>query len=80
MSLTQTWTLLVALSVLTAAVTMLDPARPVLALGVLVLAGMKARLILGRYLRLNTAPAWQKGFDLALALLLLAFAGLALAR
>lgn len=80
MTLTRTWAYLVALSALTAALTTLDPARPVLALGVLVLAGMKARLILGQYLRLTTAPPWRKGFDLALVLLLLAFAGLALAR
>lgn len=78
MTLTRTWAALVALSALTASLTALDPARAVLVPGVLILAGVKARLILGQYLRLCAAPAWQKGFDLGLLALLLAFAGLAL--
>jgi hypothetical protein len=79
MTLGQTWVALVGLSALTAAVTALDPLRPVLVAGVLGLAGVKARLILAHYLDLHRAPGWQRGFDLGLALLLLAFGGLALA-
>jgi hypothetical protein len=79
MTLTRTWALLVTLSALTASLTAFDPVRAVLVLGVLILAGLKARLILNQYLRLCTAPAWQKGFDLGLSALLLAFAVLALA-
>jgi hypothetical protein len=79
MTLTRTWAALVALSALTASLTAVDPARGALVAGVLILAGLKARLILNQYLRLNTAPAWQRGFDLGLLALLLAFGGLALA-
>lgn len=79
MNLLLTWAVLVGLSLLTAVLTAADPARAVLVAGVLVLAGVKARLILARYLDLHQAPSWQKGFDLALALLLGAFAALALA-
>ena len=79
MSLHRTWAALVALSLLTTALTASDPARPALVLGVLALAGLKARLILRRYLELDQSPAWARGFDLVLALLLAAFGGLALA-
>ena len=79
MTLTRTWGLLVALSALTAGLTAFDPARVVLVVAVLILAGLKARLILNQYLRLCTAPGWQRGFDLGLLALLLAFGGLALA-
>lgn len=79
MTLSRTWAALVALSALTASLTAFDPARAGLVAGVLILAGLKARLILNQYLRLNTAPAWQRGFDLGLLALLLAFGGLALA-
>ena len=50
-----------------------------LALPVLALSGFKAHVILTDYLRLSTAPGWRRGFDLGLTLLILAFAGLALA-
>lgn len=80
MTLGQTWAALVALSALTTALTAFDPARAGLVLGVLVLAGAKARLILGHYLGLCAAPAWQRGFDLALVALLVTFGALALAR
>ena len=49
-----------------------------LVLPILALAGLKAHVILRDYLRLSSAPAWQRGFDLGLTLLVLAFATLAL--
>jgi hypothetical protein len=52
---------------------------PAFVLGVLCLAGVKAHLILTRYLGLSAAPAWARGFDLVLVLLLALFAVLALA-
>lgn len=79
MTLLRTWAALVTLSALTAALTALDPLRPVLVIGVLVLAGAKARLILARYLELHSSPPWHKGFDLVLTLLLVSFGILALA-
>lgn len=39
--------------------------------GVLVLAWLKARVILLRYLGLAEAPSWQRGFDISLGLFLL---------
>jgi hypothetical protein len=40
------------------------------AAALLVLAGLKAEIILARYLALNVAPAWLRGFRAALVLLL----------
>jgi hypothetical protein len=40
------------------------------AAALLVLAGLKAEIILGRYLALRIAPAWLGGFRLAVVLLL----------
>ena len=79
MTLHRTWGALVALSFLTAALTAGSPPRVVLVIGVLLLAGLKARLILRHYLELWQSPTWARGCDLVLALLLMAFAGLALA-
>lgn len=39
-----------------------------LGLCVLILAGLKARIILSRYLGLAAAPFWQRGFDISLVL------------
>ena len=50
MTLHRTWGALVALSFLTAALTAGSPPRVVLVIGVLLLAGLKARLILRHYL------------------------------
>jgi len=36
--------------------------------GVLVLAWLKARVVLARYLGLAAAPTWQRGFDISLGL------------
>lgn len=79
MSLRLTWGALVAMSLLTAALVAAGPSRPWLVAGVLLLAGLKSRLILRSYLELRQSPSWARGFDLVLALLLLAFAALALA-
>ena len=79
MSLRLTWGALVAMSLLTAALVAAGPGRPWLVAGVLLLAGLKSRLILRSYLELRQSPSWARGFDLVLAMLLLAFAALALA-
>lgn len=79
MTPTRAWIALLALSAASTAVATTGATGPALALAVLALAGVKARLILGAYLGLSAAPAWARGFDLALALLIAAFAGLALA-
>lgn len=79
MTLHRTWGALVALSFLTTALTAANPSRAALVMGVLTLAGLKSRLILRHYLELWQSPAWARGFDLVLALLLASFAGLLLA-
>lgn len=43
---------------------------------VLLLAWLKARVILMRYLGLAAAPTWRRGFDFALAVLCLLMLGL----
>lgn len=79
MTLHRTWAALVALSFLTAVLTAATPTRAALVMGVLTPAGLKSRLILRHYLELWQSPAWARGFDLVLALLLASFAGLLLA-
>ncbi|PIP97738.1 MAG: nitric oxide reductase F protein [Rhodobacterales bacterium CG18_big_fil_WC_8_21_14_2_50_71_9] len=72
--LIRAWALLVALSLATTALTALigDGApHPALAGAVLALAGLKASVILRRYLGLAAAPLWRKGFETVLAALLL---------
>ena len=50
---------------------------PVVAgIGVLVLAWLKARIVLSRYLGLASAPSWQRGFEISLALFCLLLLGL----
>ncbi|MCU0880971.1 MAG: hypothetical protein MUF06_24650 [Pirellulaceae bacterium] len=76
--LIEAWAALVALSMGTAALTMLDVSgstRTVIAAGVLALAGLKSRVILARYLRLNQSRFWTRLFDVVLAIFLgIAFA------
>ena len=79
MTLARTWAALVALSLAAAALTAVNPPRAVLVLGVLALAGMKARLILRQFLELRHSPPWSRGVDLVLTGLLTGFAVLALA-
>lgn len=76
---TRAWLLLVALSLASTGLAASGLSGAGFVLAVLALAGIKARLILAHYLGLTAAPAWARGFDLGLALLLALFAGLALA-
>lgn len=76
---TRAWAMLLALSAASTLLAASGLAGVALVLPVLALAGFKAHVILRDYLRLSTAPGWLRGFDLGLTLLMLAFAGLALA-
>ncbi|MBE2277252.1 MAG: nitric oxide reductase F protein [Rhodobacteraceae bacterium] len=78
-ALTRAWLWLIGLSLASTALAASGLAGPAFVLGVLCLAGVKAHLILTRYLGLSAAPAWARGFDLVLVLLLALFAVLALA-
>jgi hypothetical protein len=72
-NLIEAWAALVALSMGTAALTMIEPSgstRTVIGTGVLALAGLKARVILARYLRLNQTQFWTRLFDMVLAIFL----------
>ena len=51
-------------------------AVPVLGTGLLAVAFVKARLILARYLGLDAAPAWRRGFEAAIGAFLVLLAGL----
>ena len=75
---TKAWAWLLALSAASTALAASGMTGAALVLPVLVLSGLKAHVILRDYLRLVIAPAWLRGFDLGLTLLVLAFAGLAL--
>lgn len=76
---TKAWAMLLALSAASTAYAASGAGGAALVLPVMALSGLKAHVILRDYLRLATAPGWLAGFDLGLALLILAFAGLALA-
>lgn len=76
---TKAWGWLIALSAASTALAASGLAGAALALPVLALSGLKAHVILRDYLGLSVAPAWLRGFDFGLALLILAFGGLALA-
>lgn len=72
--LTRTWVLLIGA---TAATTLLASFDGKIAMaGLLVLAWVKARLILGRFLHLEGTRGWLSAFTLPLALWLLAIGGL----
>jgi hypothetical protein len=77
-SLIEAWAALLALSLGTVLLTRIDASgrdRAFLAAGVLMLAGLKARVILIRYLGLAGSRFWTGAFDLAIgAFLLLGFA------
>ncbi|MGB4829362.1 MAG: cytochrome C oxidase subunit IV family protein [Paracoccaceae bacterium] len=76
---TRAWAILLALSAASTGLAASGIAGAGLSLSVLVLAGMKARVILGAYLGLASAPSWQRGFDLTLGLFLAVLAVLAIA-
>lgn len=79
MTPTRAWAMLIALSAASTLLAASGITGAGLALPVLILSGLKAHLVLRDYLGLSVAPGWLKGFDLGLALLILAFAALALA-
>lgn len=68
--LTRSWLLLIALSLATTLLASLD-GRIVVA-GLLLLAWIKARLILGRFLHLRDAGRWLSAFTVPLAIWLMA--------
>ncbi len=76
---TKAWVLLLALSAASTVLAASGIGGAALVLPVLALSALKAHVILRDYLGLAAAPVWLRGFDLGLALLILAFAGLALA-
>ena len=76
---TKAWARLVALSAASTALAASGLTGAALAVPILVLAGLKAHLILRDYLGLMVAPGWLRRFDLVLALVIVAFGGLALA-
>ncbi|MEP5009326.1 cytochrome C oxidase subunit IV family protein [Roseobacter sp.] len=76
--LTRAWILLVGLSLIAAAVSLGLPTR-LAAPAILLLALLKARIILSDYLDLKSAPPWQRGFTLTLTLFCLTLLGLYLA-
>jgi Prokaryotic Cytochrome C oxidase subunit IV len=76
---TKAWAMLLALSAASTALAASGLTGAALTLPILILAGLKAHLILRDYLGLTVAPGWLRGFDLGLTLLILAFAGLSLA-
>lgn len=76
---TKAWALLIALSGASTALAASGVTGVAPTLPILILAGLKAHLILRDYLGLSVAPGWLRGFDLGLALVILAFAGLSLA-
>lgn len=76
---TLAWAMLLALSAASTGLAASGLGGAGLALPVLALAGLKSHVILRDYLGLAAAPGWLRGFDLGLSLLILVFAGLALA-
>lgn len=76
---TRAWLILLALSAASTALAASGHGGAAVTLPILVLAGLKAHVILRDYLGLSVAPGWLRGFDLGLTLLILAFAGLSLA-
>ena len=74
MDLTKTWGALVGLTLITTLLASLD-GRLAMA-GLLMLAWLKARLILGGFLHLKSAPGWLTAFTLPLAMWLALMAAL----
>lgn len=83
-TLGRAWAALALLSALSTLLAQLPadwprPAGRAAGVAVLLVAGVKARVILSRYLGLRGAPGAQRAFDFALALFIAAAAGLYLA-
>ncbi len=64
--LTKAWLGLLALSLASALLTLLPAAPAIICGGILLLALLKARLILARYLDLTDSPGWLRGFTMVL--------------
>ncbi len=67
MSATRAWLFLVALSAGSTAIAASGLAGAGVALAILALSWAKAQIILNRYLGLAAAPAWGRGFAIAMA-------------
>ncbi|WP_170771900.1 cytochrome C oxidase subunit IV family protein [Ruegeria lacuscaerulensis] len=65
--LTRAWLALLALSLGSASLTVLHLPVAVLGAGILLLALIKARVILAQYLDLTHSPAWLRGFTAVFA-------------
>ncbi|WP_299889136.1 cytochrome C oxidase subunit IV family protein [uncultured Ruegeria sp.] len=65
-SLSCAWLTLLTLSSVTALLTKLPGMPEIAAAGILLLALIKTRVILARYLDLAQSPAWLRGFTLVL--------------
>ncbi|MEI2686990.1 MAG: nitric oxide reductase F protein [Cypionkella sp.] len=81
---TRAWIALLALSAITTTLAVVQPALTGWAIAassslLLVLAWLKARVILARYLGLAAAPDWLRGFNLVLALYAILLLALTLA-
>jgi cytochrome c oxidase subunit IV len=74
--LSQAWGVLIALSLGSALVTVLVLDRRIGGALVVGLALLKARVILSRYLGLDAAPRWRRGFNLTLGLFCAVLLGL----
>jgi hypothetical protein len=80
--LTRAWIILIALSAVSAFTAGLVDAgfdRRITGVVVLMLALLKARVILSQYLGLWAAPSWRRGFNLSLTAFCLLLLGLYLA-
>lgn len=83
--LVRAWAALIVLSAVSTTLALLRPlmagraADVAIAAAILTLCWLKARVILGRYLGLETAPQIRRGFDIVVALVLVAIFGLSLA-
>lgn len=80
--LLRAWTALIGLSLCSTLVSLGDLPPGLTALSgalVLALAWLKARVILARYLGLESAPFWRRGFEISLAVFGLLLLGLYLA-
>lgn len=77
MSVTRAWLILMALSALATAVSVLGGGALWAVLAILLAAWIKARIVLRAYLELARAPEWSRGFSLVLGLFMIAIMGLA---
>jgi len=76
------WIALIVLSLATTALSIAGSDKtwvPVTGTAILLIAWIKARLVLARYMGLAAAPSWQGGFDICLGIFVLVLGGLYLA-